>query len=763
MSKVNIGKIIAIILAAALFAASAAGCAENAAPTPAPTPTAAPSPTPLPAGSTAAPANSLYTPVSVDVKYSINTYFAPDFNKKGSIYAPIQVTPSVPDYTVSPDLSNVVNLNQIPNLTAEQKKKLAANGFVVASSKQEQLFYIYEDNAYKDIPNFITTDSVLQVYHMFYDYALRSVEGATLLPVALQLNANMLAQLQREYAAISDPEVKAEAKKALAYFGVAQLAFGEELPSDFPEEAKALATSEMELFNAADGRYPSPIFEYEIDYSLFTPRGHYTRSDEMKKYFRGMSWYGVTPLPFYKTDGTTRDTRSAMCAIVITTALSRLDYTNGGALWENIYSPTKFFVGASDDATPFQLAEIIKEVYGEAPDLNTISDASKLDAFYKKVDELPKAQINAKNDLAKLMGENVPEGPQLRFMGQRYIPDSEILQELSEPEWPGKPGRAFPSGLDVFASLGSKRAEDLIAIYLKPAEAWPDYTKNFERMKAKFTSHPESTWQSNLYYAWLWTQSSLTGEYGKGYPMFMRNTAWQDKSLSTALASWAEMRHDTILYSKGSAAEKGGDAPPLVYQYVEPNVELYNRLLWLTAYMRENLEERKILPNIIKVQCENFESLLIFLRNCAYKELKGEALTKSEYDVLRSYGGRLESLTTRCVENAHKWHQITSETDRNMAVIADVHTAIPGGYLEEGVGTANEIYVIAPIEGKLYITRGAVFDYYEFVSQKRLSDEEWQAMLKTSAPKRPAFTSSFIAGEAQKVPAPSGQYQAGGQ
>lgn len=96
-----------------------------------------------------------------------------------------------------------------------------------------------------------------------------------------------------------------------------------------------------------------------------------------------------------------------------------------------------------------------------------------------------------------------------------------------------------------------------------------------------------------------------------------------------------------------------------------------------------------------------------------------------------------------------------------MAVIADVHTAIPGGYLEEGVGTAAEIYVVVPMNGELYLTRGAMFDYFEFVSQDRLTDEEWQAIIKNSAPERPPFTDSFIAGEAKEVPAPIEPYSTG--
>ncbi|SMC34460.1 DUF3160 domain-containing protein [Papillibacter cinnamivorans] len=688
---------------------------------------------------------------------AINLSFQPDFNKAGEDYTPVEVTPVVADYAVNPDLSNVVNLDQFPNLTAEQKEKLAANGFVAAPGSQEQLFYIYEDNTYKKIPNFVTTDSVLQVYHIFYDYALRSTEGTSLIPEAMTLNENMLAQLQKEYEGITDSAVKAEAMKVLGYFGAAQLAFGGTLPENFPSEVKDLVESEMELVNAADGRHPSPLFGYEIDYSLFTPRGHYTRSDELKQYFLGMSWYGVVPFPLYESDGKTRDTESAMRAIIAATALCRLPESDGGALWENLYSTTSFFVGEADDVTPYQIAEIVQKVYGDNPDLNEIADEGKMDSFYTEAEALPEPQINAKNDLALANGEDVRSGLQMRFMGQRYIPDSEILQELTESVV-----RPFPTGLDVFAALGSQRAADLIAQIYKPTETWPEYTEHFNSMKEKFTNLSDSTWRSNMYYAWLWTQNSLTGEYGQGYPMFMRNTAWQDKSLATALGSWAEMRHDTILYAKGSAAECGGfDEPPVVRAYVEPNAELYNRLLWLTAYSRENLSARGVLPDNIADTCQRFEEMLTFLRDCSVKELQGEDLTSEEYDSLLTYGGLLESLTSNCTENGYKWFQIESETDRNMAVIADVHTAIPGGYLEEGVGSAAELYVIVPMGGELYLTRGAMFDYYEFVSQERLTDEAWQSMLKTDAPDRPPFVSSFTAGAATEVPAPDEPYSTG--
>jgi len=151
---------------------------------------------------------------------------------------------------------------------------------------------------------------------------------------------------------------------------------------------------------------------------------------------------------------------------------------------------------------------------------------------------------------------------------------------------------------------------------------------------------------------------------------------------------------------------------------------------------------------------EKFEDLLNFLIECSVKELRNEELTEQEYEQLIYYGGLLESLTSSLAGNHLRWFEITSDTDKNMAVITDVHT-VPGSYLEVGVGPAAQIFVVVPIGGKLYLTRGAVFSYYEFVSGTRLTDEEWQKMLKEKKqPARPDWIESFEADEKPEIPLP---------
>ena len=72
---------------------------------------------------------------------------------------------------------------------------------------------------------------------------------------------------------------------------------------------------------------------------------------------------------------------------------------------------------------------------------------------------------------------------------------------------------------------------------------------------------PAADWAQNLYWNWLYTLLPLLEPKGEGWPVFMQNQAWTDKSLNTALGSWAELRHDTILYAKQSETEKS--IPPV--------------------------------------------------------------------------------------------------------------------------------------------------------------------------------------------------------
>jgi len=677
-------------------------------------------------------------------------------------YDPISVKATLKPYAVSADLKNVSNLSQYGELSAKQRELLAKNAFFVAPSDHKQLHWVYEQNDYIVIPSFITSDTVLHLYHVFYDYTLRQMEAAKLLPICKTLTANMLKGSVEQYKSLSDENLRTAALKNIAYFSVALRCMDLDFPVAIPREAYDLAQQELAKIKTHPPKAPMAIFPYELHYSQFIVRGHYTRTEDFKRYFKAMMWYGLVPIAVHDPSSPPNIPKPLWEQIRQSLLITKLLFFGDLAgkppieTWERLYEPTVFYVESSDDFTPHEWCEMARPIFGEALD-EGLEDRAKLRQLYDRVRSTPKARI-ATDPL--ILG--LATGPQLRFMGQRYVPDSYVFQQLVFTRV-GVLGhsRDFPKGLDAMAVLGSARADEILHTVYKEHE-YLNYDKQLAKMKAEFGPGADTDWRKNLYWGWLWSLKSILRPWAEGYPSFMRHQAWTDKDLYSALASWTELRHDTILYVKQSVTvECGGDEqqPPVPKGYVEPAVELYNRLIWLTEATQSGLNQRDLLTPAVDEQFKRMSHLLHFLRDVSVKELTGTPLTPEEYNQIRVYGSDVEYITQALTTAVgQSGGALVSDADEDMAVVADVHTG-PGGAecLEEGMGHAGHIYVVVPVEGKLVLTRGAVMSYYEFIhpATDRLTDEKWQEMLNSGeAPPPPEWTESFLTDKKSKIPTP---------
>jgi hypothetical protein len=687
-------------------------------------------------------------------------------------YQPVKVTAKVPAYEAKADLSNLVNRKQFGKFTAEQKKLLAKNAFFAAPAADVQLYSVYENNDYLAVPSFVASDAVLQLYHIFYDYALREMEAERLIPLCTELTKHMLEESLATYRALPEGEVKTAALKNVAYFGVAAKALG--VSAELPQDAAQMVAAEWEMIMAHEGRLKSAIFPFMEDYSQYVPRGHYTRNEKLKQYFRAMMWYGRMAFPLEWPEGEKPPViayEQIRQSLLITRALYETGVSGKPAIetWDRIYEPTAFYVETADDLTPAEWRGAAVKVWGHLPSAQELGDEGKLRAFYEVAMKVRAPRI-ATFPKGAMGLTGMPTGPQFRFMGQRSVPDSYMLQQLvfSYVGTEAKP-RGMPLGLDVFAALGSQRAYG----HLKRVgeTKYANYEKQMKKLRVEFAAKKDADWRKNLYWGWVWVLKGVTEPFGAGYPSFMRNDAWLDKELNTALANWAELRHDTILYVKQSyTAECGGGEekqPPVPKGYVEPTAEVYHRLLWLTQATRKGLRSRDLLPRALDESFGRMEDLLTFLERVSVKELADRPLSAAEYDQIRLLGAELENLTNMVSQAiGGEKEGLVTQADEDMAVIADVHTdMLSQSCLEEAVGRANHIYVVVPIKGKLYLTRGAVFSYFEFPHpmSDRLTDEAWQAMLKSGkAAKPPAWTGSFFTRPKAKIPVPKLTRSSGG-
>src|SRR5262249_19130702 len=77
------------------------------------------------------------------------------------------------------------------------------------------------------------------------------------------------------------------------------------------------------------------------------------------------------------------------------------------------------------------------------------------------------------------------------------------------------------------------------------------YQHNRAAVRAVIDKQPASGWQESLYTGWLGALRELSKPTtGAKFPEAMRTRAWADRTLNTQLASWAQLRHDNILYVK---------------------------------------------------------------------------------------------------------------------------------------------------------------------------------------------------------------------
>ena len=664
-----------------------------------------------------------------------------DTTTEFGIYSPVvvDVTPSVKPYTVDPDLSNVSNIQNF-TLTDGAKALLSENGFAAQASTYPQIYDVYNECESKGLPAFVTTDACLHTYHILYDYMLRILEHKYFIDDLDKLTRAMMDASAAAYETVSEPSVKQAALDNLNYLSVPYGILNPEA-SDYA----GIAAQEITLIDeGSNGYVRSPLFytedyPYMEDYSQYKPRGHYTRSEEFKRYFRAMMWYGRITFSLdldYATPAGLR--HAARQALLIARGLGQVvvEDERAAEIWARIYEPTVFFVGKSDDITWQTYLDIAGEVFGAdflslSPDV--LADDVKMDVFIEKALDLPGPKITVK------------AGKGLRLMGQRYIPDSYMLDQLVFDYV----DRLMPRGLDVMAVLGSGRAYEILDTVYQDTKL-RNYPEQMAKLRGEFQALQPDAWAQNLYFNWLYTLIPLLDVKGDGYPLFMQSQAWVDKGLNSALGSWAELRHDTILYAKQSETLETASpsAPELVMGYVEPEPEVYARLAALADFMSGGLQSRGLLDDLIAWRLEKFESLMHELVSISVKELTNVTPSQQEFAVIANFGGTIEDIVTFPKEEAQQWE---SEADAYMAVIADVHTEnVTKTALEVGVGHPLKLFVIAPVNGVPTLTKGGIFSYHEFIqplSDGRLTDEEWQVMQSgDDAQNMPVWTQSFMDG-----------------
>lgn len=634
------------------------------------------------------------------------------------------VKPKVEEYKVKSDLSNLYNWEQFfYDPDSEILEKLKENLFCVEKGYEKEFFEIYENNRYSLAPSFVTVDSMMHTYHLYFSYLMKKTEREVLAASLRSVSEQMLEKSVEQYEQLKGSEWEEAAFRNVVFFSVGAVLQNKE--AEIPADVAEAVAREKGLIEDASGIEECSLTKTMIDYSQFKPRGYYEGDKKLEKYFRAMMWYGQ--IGFIQSE---EDLDRS--ALLMTLAME------DGVLeeWERIYTVTSFFAGASDDLTYYEYLPAIEAAYGEA-DLDVLVGNSEGWKTFRTITTQMKAP--AINSIPTMDDGNsdtkaTEENKGFRFMGQRFTIDAAIFQNLiyenvQEDSEGNK--RMLPDTLDVAAALGSDTAYSILE---KQGDTdYAGYKENMEMLRTGLENAPETLWSASLYSNWLYTLKPLLTEKGDGYPDFMQSEEWAKKNLESFAGSYTELKHDTVLYAKQVMAEMGGgDLPQWDDRgYVEPEVKVWSRFTHLAAKTREGLKSLGMLSSDDETNLNRLEQMASQFLVMSEKELKNQLLSDEEYELIRNYGGNLE----------HFWLEAFKDEGENInsgdfpaAIVTDIATDPNGACLEVGTGNPSHIYVVVPMDGELHICVGAVYSFYQFEQpiSERLTDSEWRQMMGIS-------------------------------
>jgi hypothetical protein len=650
-------------------------------------------------------------------------------------------------------------------------------GFVVSERMGSHSFTdLYYRIYVRDLPVFVSSDSMLHAWHRYFDRLLEGLEEDYFQPEFKQLLSAMAARIPEAKQAYGQGAM-AEALTDVDFF----LTVGANLLE--PGAAKSTLGQDQRVNQALQACHAEQMQEFNlfgrlrpIDFSQLKPRGRYDKHEHTKRYFRSVMWLGRIDFRIAGGDSADQDMRELAGAIVMHDLLQR---ANMQERWHQLDRTLLHLIGKSDSLNFSQLGVVLADGGNLAPAQFT---PAALAALRERIQASKIGEQHIRGEWF-LVDPSDPRKFVLprtfAFMGQRFILDSFVLSKIVYDDiiWDKeKVQRRIPSALDVgFAVLGNDHVTPLLAARMKDnnGKKFRDglpYQHNLTAVRQVVDRLPESTWKESLYADWLGCLRELSKPTTEAkYPEAMRNQSWAMKTTATQLASWTQLRHDTVLYAKPSYSS--GEACSYPAGYVEPVPHFWRRFEQMVLRTKETISKATFPDDRFKGQGKHTRERHLFfldrfvkaagtLRAISEKELMQQPLTKDETKflqevVVRGGGSGMppvsgwypQLFTVRSTfpdqDDAHKW----------VALVTDVHTdppsdkaGDPGCVLHQAVGNVDAL-IIAIDNGKdRMVYAGPVFSHYEFETPNavRRVNDEWHQELRAGRVPRPEWTNSYV-------------------
>ncbi|MGO8932516.1 MAG: DUF3160 domain-containing protein [Terracidiphilus sp.] len=504
------------------------------------------------------------------------------------------------------------------------------------------------------------------------------------------------------------------------------------------ESATSASDAEALHIQQAKGTFNSPVFGKVFDFTELTPRGYYTATPEMQEYFKAVHYL------------------TSVSAAIDATPLNSLpdDVKSKALQWIAAYTA---YIAPSRSPLVWNSGAFVPPAFALHPGAS----------------------------------------PQIFPLSWGF--DNEVLlSTVYHSDWPAaeqitgtKGPRGLPSGLDLAAALGSGYARSLLKTDLA---SYPALGPVLDALHGR---QPQSAAQPELYDAWI---NALAVQWADDatFPGNATDTLWNAKRIQTGLASWATLRHATVLVNERSTAECGeGGFEAIVLRpprgYVEPDPKTFEAIASLFDQMQQVVAKsanftgsfpqdpsetedssgdqtaQPLQAGIIR-RLQATASKTRLFETMALKELQNQPLADSDYDEILHVGAVAEH--DFLIYNSLASADLALSTPNPIMKIADVAGGGEVPYLEAAVGRPLEWDQVVPYFGRREIVKGSIYSYYEFPSSTPLTDLAWAGKPanpdadpvkpspadkavpgKVEVQAHPAWVNSFISRETLSCPA----------
>ena len=337
------------------------------------------------------------------------------------------------------------------DLSKSDQAQLANDRILVSNESYRQIFEVYEKN--DQCPYFITSDSLLNAYHVLFEESVRRMELqlAAKGPEILGFMLKNLEGLDRQLT--GNPDLaKAAKRRAQLVLGIALRLMDADFRFKDRKLDRMIADEVKRIEKGAGMFLPDWLDDSAVlmlDYSRYKPRAFYTQTEELQRYFRAVAWLQSIPFRLENDE-------EFLSILMLANSLHRkhFDHWTEQQPYTRFFDAYSLFIGLPDD---WSLAMELKS--GQIGNGHFSWDLNG--EWFNKTIRKYRLKEHAKRPLINdqvVDGED-SIGSHYRIISAYRTPASVLFQRTTDNR---EFERAYPTGLEVAIALGSDFARQAL-------------------------------------------------------------------------------------------------------------------------------------------------------------------------------------------------------------------------------------------------------------------------------------------------------------